>query len=82
MAAPTTLTATWKYVVITTTSAGGIVPTTPNVVTGIVEQIGANVTKAYVGEYVMFKADAWFSNGTNTWAIVHEDNIYSSLTLA
>jgi len=82
MAAPTTLTATWKYVVITATAAGGIIPTTPNVVTGIVEQIGANVTKANVGEYVMFKADSWFSDGTYTWAIVHEDNILSLLTLA
>jgi hypothetical protein len=77
MAAPTYVSAGFKNVVITVVTGIGVTPNTPKVLTGYVEQVGLSVTKASVGTYVMFRNADFFSEGTVTWAIVHEDNILS-----
>lgn len=80
MAAPTLLTAIGKFVVVTIDATTGVTPNTPNMLIGIVEQIGLAVTQVTVGDYVMFQNEFVFSITPDTWALVHEDKINSIIT--
>lgn len=82
MAAPTYVTAIWNQVIITPTILSEAVSNSPAIKTGLVEQVGLSVTRVAVGNYVMYKTGENFSEGTSSWAIVSEDDIYSIVTPA
>ncbi len=75
MAAPSGYEAIWEYVVISLTSSSDIISSDFSVATGLVEQIGDNVTKCSVGQNVVFKKEIQFNIGNATFQVIHQDNI-------
>ena len=80
MAAPTTLTPVGEYMTVTIDKNTGITSNSPDMQIGLVESVGIAVTAVGVGQYIMFGKSDFFSDGTASWAIVHQDKINSVIT--
>lgn len=75
MAAPTGFTPTGEFVVLTVVRGTGITSNILSTLVGNVEQIGNDVLTCAVGNQVLFNQDSVFSIGTDSWAIVPQQNI-------
>lgn len=80
MAAPTNTTTISDYVMVTIITGSDISSNTPNTYTGIVEQIGSDVTNVIVGDQIFFMNAYFFSIGTTSWALTQEKNIFLTYT--